>query len=507
MSTRRGMRLLAGLVCAGTLAGLAVSAGPAASATAFTEYPLAANSAPQGMAAGPDGNLWFVENTASKVGYITPKGAVTEFALAQYSAPIAIAAGPDGNMWFTETNKIGRVTHAGEITLFALPSGGFPQGITAGPDGNLWFAENFRGAIGKVTPAGAFTMYSIPTRPGGASSQPIGIAAGPDGNLWFTESNAGANQVGKVTTAGAFTEYHLPTAGVTPSGIVAGPDGNLWFTEPNATNGNRVARITTSGVTTEFSLPSANASPLWLTVGPDGAVWFTESNSAASRIARVAMNGMVTEYPVPTTISSPTGIALGPDGNIWFTERAKSNLGRLHTAAAKTAYVLGLPSGFTVQKTSVPQGNKVDWVFAPGRDAAVADSATTGLFDSPKQPVGTSFAAPFTVAGTYNYENGLATAQTASIAVPLGATPTSGTTATAFTVIWATSVPAGYVVDVQVQRPGSPTFANWQTGQTGTATAFVPDAGAGTYAFRARVRNVATNAASGWSAKKAVTAS
>src|SRR5262245_34348656 len=142
MSTRRGTRALAALLCAGTLAGLgAATVGPAASATAatttITEYPLAANSAPQGMAAGADGNLWFVENTASKVGYITPKGAITEFALAPYSAPIAITAGPDGNLWFTETNKIGRVTPAGDITLFPLPSGGYPQGITAGPDGNL----------------------------------------------------------------------------------------------------------------------------------------------------------------------------------------------------------------------------------------------------------------------------------------------------------------------------------------------------------------------------------
>src|SRR5436190_20192265 len=60
------------------------------------------------------------------------------------SQPLWIASGPDGNLWFTETsaNKIGRITTGGIITEFVVPTrSSSPAGIVAGPDNNLWFVE------------------------------------------------------------------------------------------------------------------------------------------------------------------------------------------------------------------------------------------------------------------------------------------------------------------------------------------------------------------------------
>jgi hypothetical protein len=92
-----------------------------------------------------------------------------------------------------------------------------------------------------------------------------------------------------------------------------------------------------------------------------------------------------------------------------------------------------------------------------------------------------------------------------SLAVPLGASPASGSTATSFTVTWSSAAPAsGLVFDVQLKRPGSTSFANWKTGQTTASSTFKPDAGSGTYAFRARLRRTANNKASGWSATKSI---
>jgi len=58
-----------------------------------------------------------VEGGSNKIGRITPSGTITEFPLpashsafdAQYGA--GITTGPDGNLWFTENgaNKIGRL--------------------------------------------------------------------------------------------------------------------------------------------------------------------------------------------------------------------------------------------------------------------------------------------------------------------------------------------------------------------------------------------------------------
>jgi len=68
---------------------------------------------PVSIAAGPDGNLWFTENLAGKLGKITPAGAVTELACipTANSGPTNITVGPDGRLWLTETgaNKIARV--------------------------------------------------------------------------------------------------------------------------------------------------------------------------------------------------------------------------------------------------------------------------------------------------------------------------------------------------------------------------------------------------------------
>ena len=99
-------------------------------------------------------------------------------------SPQGIAAGPDGDLWFTEDlgRKIGRITPTGEIAVYPLPTtyDRVPVGITAGPDGNVWFAES-PSAIGRITPAGAVTEYKLPY-----ISYPVGITAGPDGNLWYT---------------------------------------------------------------------------------------------------------------------------------------------------------------------------------------------------------------------------------------------------------------------------------------------------------------------------------
>ena len=72
-------------------------------------------------------------------------GSISEFSVPSAdSYPTGIAAGPDGNLWFTETsgNKIGRISPSGTITEFPVPTAkSGPAGSRAGPDGNLWFTD------------------------------------------------------------------------------------------------------------------------------------------------------------------------------------------------------------------------------------------------------------------------------------------------------------------------------------------------------------------------------
>jgi len=158
---------------------------------AVTEFPLAtANSGPQGITAGPDGNLWFTEYNANKIGRITPAGVITEFSVpTAASGPNWITAGPDGNLWFTEwnANQIGRITPAGVVTEFFLPTANSgPAGITAGPDGNLWFTEATANKIGRITSGIGVGSASLTLSYNGKLRDRVGqgnTALGPDGAL------------------------------------------------------------------------------------------------------------------------------------------------------------------------------------------------------------------------------------------------------------------------------------------------------------------------------------
>jgi large repetitive protein len=291
----------------------------------FTEFPVAtANGGPLYIVLGPDGALWFTENTASKIGRIDASGNITEFrTLTANAGPDGITNGPDGALWFTETtaNKIGRITTAGAVSEYPLTTASSkPQSIVAGPDGALWFTESATNHVGRITPAGTVTNeFVVPT----SASQPAGIVAGPDNALWFTE--AAGNKIGRITLAGVVTkEYAVPTSSASPEQIVVGPDNNLWFTE---SAGNNIGTITTAGVITERQVPTASSMPLGITVGPDAALWFTEN--AGNNIGRITTVGVFSEFAITTAGSMPVGIAAGPTDTMWIAEFGANRIGRL----------------------------------------------------------------------------------------------------------------------------------------------------------------------------------
>ena len=113
---------------------------------------LNAGSKPQGIVAGPDGNLWFTDKgTTSAIGRINPSNCeITEFTTEGGTpggnnselGPWGIAAGPDGNVWFNQGQAVKRITPSGEITSFSegLIASSFPYGLTAAA-GKLWFTD------------------------------------------------------------------------------------------------------------------------------------------------------------------------------------------------------------------------------------------------------------------------------------------------------------------------------------------------------------------------------
>jgi len=151
---------------------------------------------PGGVAVDSKGNAWVTIAQSSGLPLIaeldngrwTPTGGSLAFG----ALPESIVAGPDGNIWFAEVgaDKIGRLNpgstppSSAVITLFTPPVSGTLGNIVVGPDGNLWIGS--RGAtlnpsaVLRVTPAGVITPFDLPS---GSTANPDVIAVGPDGEL------------------------------------------------------------------------------------------------------------------------------------------------------------------------------------------------------------------------------------------------------------------------------------------------------------------------------------
>jgi streptogramin lyase len=293
------------------------------------------NSAPNQIHAGPDGNVWFMENSRGTLGRITPAGQITE-------VPLPVPAGyfvfgPDGNIWLGLQTDIAEITPQGGLLHdYAIPSASphLPDTgliITIGPDGNIWYTEPYtKDLIGRLTPDGQITEFSIP---GGAlgGDGAAEIIKGPDGNLWF-EGNA-FNEIGRVHLDGTMDIFVLPPPPISvdaPRGLTVGPDGNLWMAVAAQTPGgvDQILRVNTAGqITGQFNVPTPNAFAYGMIVGSDGALWFTEYN--ANQIGRITTNGNITETPITTGNHISNAITSGPDGNIWFSEGPSNSIGEL----------------------------------------------------------------------------------------------------------------------------------------------------------------------------------
>ncbi|MDP9343715.1 MAG: hypothetical protein M3Q23_16805 [Actinomycetota bacterium] len=180
------------------------------------------------------------------------------------------------------------------------------------------------------------------------------------------------------------------------------------------------------------------------------------------------------------------------------------NSGQAAAGPVPGATVTVSDAAFTPTPVTVKQGQAVLWNFTGSGPHSVTDPTGMGLFDSGTHTAGGSFSFTFLGAGTYPYRDSVSHFS-GSVKVPIVVSPAKGTTSTAFAVTWASAaLPAGFASDVQVMRPGSTTWTSWLTGQTATGGPFTPDAGAGTYRFRARVRNTANGKAGGYSPPAAV---
>ncbi len=206
----------------------------------LTQYPLPLGGAPHGITSDSSGQLWVATSAPNDIWTLSAGGAFNPISIAPSGQPSSIAVGPDGAIWFTEQTWIGRYNPAdANFTETLVPNSGGAQYITAGPDNAMWFTGSSAGGgfIGRIpmNADGPFTPTTYAT----TGTSPMGIIAGADNAMWFVDNVA--NTVSEIAlTSHAVTNFPLPTSNAAPQEIVRGPDGSLWLTEFGA---NQVAHV------------------------------------------------------------------------------------------------------------------------------------------------------------------------------------------------------------------------------------------------------------------------
>jgi uncharacterized repeat protein (TIGR01451 family) len=309
---------------------------------------------------------------------------------------------------------------------------------------------------------------------------PTGLGT-PNGLLSFSGSTTGANlalsasdSVDPVTADSAVTyTYTVGNAGpATATGVV------LTINLP--------ARVILGSVTPSQGT-CAGAGPVTCSLGvvPMGA-----TPTVQVSLTPVAPGSITTNGSVSGAESDPN-----PANN-------NATQSTVVSAQPNTTYVSVTDFVFSPKNPAVSQGGTVQWNFFGPSGHTVTDKTGMTLFDSGVLLPVTYFRYTYVGAGNYGFTSTSDTLNpmNGKTVVPLKVAPGSGTTATPFTLTWASSsAPAGFVFDVQVKRPGATGYANLFTAQTTPSGTFTPDAGPGTYSFRARMRKPAVGKKSAWS--------
>jgi hypothetical protein len=151
----------------------------------------------------------------------------------------------------------------------------------------------------------------------------------------------------------------------------------------------------------------------------------------------------------------------------------------------------------------------VTWTFDAGNTErhAVADATGLALFDSGPTGPGATFSFAFPASATYAFVDRLQpNSLSGTVGVPPSIEPALPVTGAPIVVTWATAPPGvGLVFDVQVLRPGAD-WVPWRSDRTvtdGTFRAGQP----GTFGFQARVRDPVSGTATAWSPTAWVTVS
>jgi virginiamycin B lyase len=314
------------------------------SATVYGEvvleyYTPTPNSSPADLAFDAQGNLWFTELNANRIGSLDPTKAksltsqgITEYELPHpNSKPHYLTIAKNGLIWFTEgANRIGSLDPKdGTFKEYDIPSPhSEPHELIETPDGSIWFLEFQSNKVGRLEPmTGKITEF--PIGPGNPNALAL-----VGGKIWYTQGgmfwvNTFSNKLGSLDpVTGDVEEIIIPPEKSVPHGMTLSKDGTIWFTQMFASKLAKLDLNRKKPKVVEYFLGKGrNPHDLYIDE-KKGYIWFTAANpDAIGRLdlskARPGTRKGVRYYKLPNPDSHPTQIALDKEGNIWFTEMGR----------------------------------------------------------------------------------------------------------------------------------------------------------------------------------------
>jgi streptogramin lyase len=267
----------------------------------FEEFPTSLTSAQLvGIAAGPDGAVWFVDAQQGTLGRVTPEGAVTLFPAPLLQGATDLVRGPDGNLWFSGAAGVGRVGLDGAVTLVPGTEGDDPEAIAVSPAGDVWATGS--DALLQIGPTGTVTRH----RGDVIDHGPDDIAAGPDGYMWFTADDQ--DRLGKISwepdPSGEFT-------GVTPARVLDTRSGLGQGGVPGPVGTGQTLSAQISG---RGGVPASGVSAVVMNVtavDPTAASYLTVWPSGTDRPDISNLN-FVPRQTVPNLVT----VGVGPNGKV-----------------------------------------------------------------------------------------------------------------------------------------------------------------------------------------------
>jgi streptogramin lyase len=265
------------------------------------------------------------------------------------SATNGVAVGPDGNVWAAEqfSSSVVRMNPAGQV-IDRYPVGNSPYLVASAPNGTVWVAV---GGADKLVwfdaTAANPTPHAVDTS-GLSACGPVAIASGGDGFMYFSmpsDGGCGASRIGKVSVSGlgATSVATFSGGGSVPRAFGLVVVGGKLFV-PNF-DGGLVLRVSPGTMAFEAAIDTVGEPTGIAADGAGRVVTTLFSPGAVARFAQSAANGSDAEVLTPAggALSTPSGLTLGGDGKMYIASSGNASLAALDNAGNFT--FTPLPAG------------------------------------------------------------------------------------------------------------------------------------------------------------------